>query len=509
MAAFTRTGYKYVGDIAQPYVDRSLALKIKAETAAKAGDQATANTLRQQAEAIDRLWGNTGLIRAALHALVGGVAWGAPAALGNAANVLTANQQAAAVDAAMSAVGLSPTTDTTTRDILLSLSSTVVGAAAGGAQGAVAGFSADANNRQLHPDEAKLIMSKKATLVQRLAQNGITMSEAQAERMLTALVAEGVKQYSSAGEFRAIANGKAVEVAAVFMNEIGQQAGSFVDYRGQTIQYFKASEADYRVKDLYKSEYNTVELQDFAYRTQGLNLIGSNPTLAARNNFVAHKTQKNQETAVFAGALLAPVTIAATVAAAPALGAVAKECLLYWQLCASRLSMAFTDVFSGEYLGGGTVAGGLAAATQAAWKIENKVVETVAQEISAGANVVKSTTFYGGGGPLPSKVLETFRSGVYSEVVRDKPIVLYRVWGGDTKSLGAYWTSAEPKGPVQSIIDSALYRPWGNAATNVTKIQLPAGVKTYEGIAALQGGLVGGGNQVFILIEAKAEWIIR
>ena len=61
---------------------------------------------------------------------------------------------------------------------------------------------------------------------------------------------------------------------------------------------------------------------------------------------------------------------------------------------------------------------------------------------------------------------------------------------------------------MQSTIDSALDRAWGNTATNVTKIEVPAGVKIYEGAAAPQGGLVGGGNQLYIP-KVDASWVIK
>jgi hypothetical protein len=98
-------------------------------------------------------------------------------------------------------------------------------------------------------------------------------------------------------------------------------------------------------------------------------------------------------------------------------------------------------------------------------------------------------------GPLPKGIADTFRSGTYSEVVTQQPTVLYRVYGGAAQEMGGYWTTAKPSGPVQSIIDSALNPQWG-PATKVVKIEVLAGVKYYESVAAPQGGLVGGGSQV-------------
>lgn len=112
-------------------------------------------------------------------------------------------------------------------------------------------------------------------------------------------------------------------------------------------------------------------------------------------------------------------------------------------------------------------------------------------------------------GPLPKGIADTFRSGTYSEVVTQQPTTLYRVYGGTAQELGGYWTATKPAGPVQSIIDSALKPEWGNAAINVVKIEVPIGTKYFEGVAASQGGLVGGGNQVLFPKDFKIEtsWI--
>jgi len=112
-------------------------------------------------------------------------------------------------------------------------------------------------------------------------------------------------------------------------------------------------------------------------------------------------------------------------------------------------------------------------------------------------------------GPLPASIADTFRSATYAEVVTQKPTTLYRVYGGSAKELGAYWTATKPTGPVQSIIDSALNPQWGNTAVNVVKIEVPAGTKYFEGVAAPQGGLVGGGSQVLFPKDFKIDpsWV--
>jgi hypothetical protein len=113
-----------------------------------------------------------------------------------------------------------------------------------------------------------------------------------------------------------------------------------------------------------------------------------------------------------------------------------------------------------------------------------------------------------GPGPLGSKVANTFRSGSYTEVVTSETTTLYRVYGGKAKEIAPYWTRTEPRGPLQSVIDSALDPDWGNNATKVVRIEVPKGVTVYEGAAAPQKGLVGGGNQVF-LPRINNSWIAR
>ncbi|WP_058487108.1 hypothetical protein [Defluviitalea phaphyphila] len=105
-------------------------------------------------------------------------------------------------------------------------------------------------------------------------------------------------------------------------------------------------------------------------------------------------------------------------------------------------------------------------------------------------------------------IANTFRSGTYTKIVTQEEIILYRVYGGKAGELGSYWTRTKSKGPLQSIIDSALDQNWGNTATNVSTIKVPKGTTIYEGVAAPQRGLVGGGNQVYIK-KVDASWLVK
>jgi hypothetical protein len=108
-------------------------------------------------------------------------------------------------------------------------------------------------------------------------------------------------------------------------------------------------------------------------------------------------------------------------------------------------------------------------------------------------------------GPLPGAIAKTFRSGTYTERVISKPTALYRVYSDSARKLGPFWSRDPPKGPLQATIDAALDQNWGNTATNVMKIEIPAGTRIFEGVAAPQRGLVGGGSQVY-LEHVEAAW---
>lgn len=101
-------------------------------------------------------------------------------------------------------------------------------------------------------------------------------------------------------------------------------------------------------------------------------------------------------------------------------------------------------------------------------------------------------------GLLTDAIANTFRSGTYTKVVTQEETTLYRVYSGKAGELGSYWTRIKPQGPLQSTIDSALDQNLGNTATNVSTIKVPKEMTIYEGTAAEQRGLVGGGNQVYI-----------
>jgi len=112
------------------------------------------------------------------------------------------------------------------------------------------------------------------------------------------------------------------------------------------------------------------------------------------------------------------------------------------------------------------------------------------------------------GGPLSDAVANTFRGGSYTESALSGETTLYRSYGGTAGELGSYWTRTPPAGPLQATMDSALNPAWGNTAQSVSTIRVPAGTTIYEGFAAPQGGLLGGGSQVYIP-KVNPNWLVH
>jgi RHS repeat-associated protein len=101
-------------------------------------------------------------------------------------------------------------------------------------------------------------------------------------------------------------------------------------------------------------------------------------------------------------------------------------------------------------------------------------------------------------GPLSPRVASTFRSASYSRRQLDEPLVVYRLIGDGGNPSGRFWTTLEPKGALQSVIDLAIDQNWRNPATQVIRAEIPAGTVIYEGATSAQRGLVGGAHQIYI-----------
>ncbi len=137
-----------------------------------------------------------------------------------------------------------------------------------------------------------------------------------------------------------------------------------------------------------------------------------------------------------------------------------------------------------------------------------QAISWVNQSVPQGARLIARWGPATGEGPLGEEIASTFRGGSYSELILTEDTTFYRVYGGSAREISSWWSRLQPRGALQSQIDLALLPEWGNTAEEVATILVPKGTIVYEGFAAPQAGLIGGGSQVFIPTVSPA-WLIE
>jgi len=143
-AAFGQQATKAVGDYAQTKLNEAAALRDQANNEP---NEERKNALKAQATELEDNWGNSGILRLALHTVIGGLTGGSGGAAGAAAGTLTAPLVAQALaDAGISG----PLAQT-----LTAIASTAVGAAAGGTAGGAAAGNEVVNNYLNHAEATK------------------------------------------------------------------------------------------------------------------------------------------------------------------------------------------------------------------------------------------------------------------------------------------------------------------------------------------------------------------
>jgi hypothetical protein len=126
-------------------------------------------------------------------------------------------------------------------------------------------------------------------------------------------------------------------------------------------------------------------------------------------------------------------------------------------------------------------------------------------EASEQAGKEASKRAAGVGTSLSDDVARTFKEGAYTTRTLREDLVLRRVYGGDARQLGRYWSRTTYSSPGRARRYLAL--PPGNTAERVVTIRVPAGTTVHEGKAAASFGHVGGGNQVYIN-RVDLSWIV-
>lgn len=103
--------------------------------------------------------------------------------------------------------------------------------------------------------------------------------------------------------------------------------------------------------------------------------------------------------------------------------------------------------------------------------------------------------------PLPPEIAVTFLDSKCEAVKLERPQKFYRYYSSSTNKFGRYLTTNRYKTNVEVIRNLALNQEWGNQATTILKVTVPAGTTVYQGIVAPQTPAQcypGGGQQTFI-----------
>jgi hypothetical protein len=118
----------------------------------------------------------------------------------------------------------------------------------------------------------------------------------------------------------------------------------------------------------------------------------------------------------------------------------------------------------------------------------NSSPQVLAQEVSSSC-------------PLASDIAVTFLNSKCQEIKLEQPQTFYRYYSSSGNKYGRYLTTDKYKTNVEVIKNLALNQAWGNQATMIETITLPAGMITYQGIVAPQAPAEcypGGAQQTFI-----------
>ena len=216
---FSQIAPKAVADYAS---QQAASLQAQAKQAEQENDPSKAAAL--QAEA--KKWGEGGTYRIALHtvtgALTGGLTGAAGAGAAASAAPLLDSLQAAA-EQALTQQGLGSSTVKAIAQGLAEATALGLGAAVGGSSAAVSALVVDTNNRQLHPDEAKLIRDNASKYA---ALKGISVEQAKTE-----LTEQALRQIDSAWAARTTDN----QAASNFLQDISKTATATQNLGGGTL----------------------------------------------------------------------------------------------------------------------------------------------------------------------------------------------------------------------------------------------------------------------------------
>jgi hypothetical protein len=107
--------------------------------------------------------------------------------------------------------------------------------------------------------------------------------------------------------------------------------------------------------------------------------------------------------------------------------------------------------------------------------------------------------------PLDANIAATFEDSKCEAVTLEQPQTFYRYYSSSSNKYGRYLTTDKYTTNVDVINNLALNQDWGNQATMMLEVTVPAGTTVYEGIVAPQISPLtlcyypGGSQQTFIM----------
>jgi hypothetical protein len=103
-----------------------------------------------------------------------------------------------------------------------------------------------------------------------------------------------------------------------------------------------------------------------------------------------------------------------------------------------------------------------------------------------------------GGLTFSLQVYNSFLGGQVNVVELEEDLPVVRYYGGQAAQIGRYWTTDLFDSAVSATEELALNPSFGNTANRVVTGVIPKGTQILTGYAAAQGGLPGGGVQIFL-----------
>ncbi len=209
-------------------------------------------------------WREGGTYRAAGHFVIGGLGGGSAGALASGGISLAADKLNNLQDELkdkLIALGMSPDTAQMFSQGAGMATAGTLGTAAGGTVGGGSAFNTDTNNRQLHPDEKRLLKAKASDFADKLRQAGYgAMTEERALAILTEQAENRVDETQAKRTDTETMDDNLKAEARKYINQISSPAGTYDDGRGNQIKYFTNTTAsgERRVEDYKNPNINAV-----------------------------------------------------------------------------------------------------------------------------------------------------------------------------------------------------------------------------------------------------------